>query len=137
MRHQLAHLYVHLVWSTWGRAPLITPELQPRIYAVMQHQATKMGAQVIAIGGIEDHVHALVRFPTTVAIGELVGRMKGASSYFVTRVLGRTDEFRWQGAYGAFTVSRSALPRTRAYVLNQAAHHRDGTTHPALEADHV
>jgi len=133
MRHPWTQLYVHLVWSTWKRAPLITPELQPRIYAALHHQASGMGADVIAIGGIEDHVHVVARFPTNVTIATLVGRMKGASSHLVTHVLKHPDAFKWQGAYGAFTLTKRAVPHVRAYVLNQEQHHRDGTLYRELE----
>jgi len=132
MRHPHTRLYVHLVWATWDRAPLITPEIRDRIYPLMQHQASRLGAEVIAIGGIEDHVHVLTRFPPTLSISDLVGRMKGASSHMVTQVMGQP--FKWQGAYGAFTLSKSGLSRARDYVLNQEAHHRSGTTYAALEA---
>ena len=132
MRHPKARLYVHLVWATWDRAPLITPEVRERIYPVMQHQASSLGVEIIAIGGIEDHVHVLARFPPTVSISDLVGRMKGASSHMVTHVMGQP--FKWQGAYGAFTLAQSGPQRARAYVLNQEAHHHDGTTYLALEA---
>jgi len=135
MRHTMTRLYVHLVWATWNRAPLITADIEQRVYAVMQHQASRLGAEVIAIGGVEDHVHVLARFPATLAIAELVGKMKGASSHFTAQILGET--FKWQGGYAAFTVSRSALPTARAYVLNQKAHHRDGTAHRALEPEPV
>ncbi len=131
MRHPHARLYVHLVWATWDRAPLITPEIRDRIYPVMQHQASKLGVQIVAIGGIEDHVHVLARFPTTISMADLVGRMKGASSHMVTQVMGQP--FKWQGAYGAFTLAKSGLSRTRDYVLNQEMHHRNGTTYAALE----
>ena len=131
-RHPCTRMYVHLVWSTWDRAPLITPEIRARIYPMMQRHAVDLGAEVVAIGGIEDHVHVLARFPATLAIAELVRRMKGASSYLATQVMGQV--FRWQGAYGAFTVSQRGLDRVRAYVLNQEAHHRDGTTIGALES---
>jgi REP element-mobilizing transposase RayT len=132
MRHPKARLYVHLVWATWDRAPLITPAIRDRIYPMMQHHASQMCAQIIAIGGIEDHVHVLTRYPPTLAVSDLVGRMKGASSYLAAQVMGET--FKWQGAYGAFTLSQSGLERARNYVLNQEAHHRDGTTYAALEA---
>ena len=132
MRHPHARLYVHLVWATWDRAPLITPEIRDRIYPTMQHRASRLGAQIIAIGGIEDHVHVLTRFPPTLSISDLVGRMKGASSHMVTQVMGQA--FKWQGAYGAFTLSKSGLSRARDYVLNQEEHHRTGTTYPALES---
>jgi putative transposase len=133
MRHPFTQLYVHLVWSTWKRAPLITPELQPRIYRVLQHQASACKADVIAIGGIDDHVHVLLRFPTNVTISTLVQRLKGASSHFVTHVLKSPDPFKWQGAYGAFTLTKRAVPHVREYVLNQEAHHRDGRLYRDLE----
>jgi putative transposase len=133
MKRQVhTRLYAHMVWSTWDRAPLITPAIRDRIYPMMQRHATNLGAKVIAIGGIEDHVHVLARFPSALAIATLVQRMKGASSYLASQVMG--EIFRWQGSYGAFTVSERGLERVRAYVLNQEAHHRDGTTHPWLEA---
>jgi putative transposase len=131
MRHPKARLYVHLVWATWDRAPLITPEVQDRIYPVMQHQASRLGVQILAIGGIEDHVHVLARFPPTLSISDLVGRMKGASSHMVTQIMGAP--FKWQGAYGAFTLSKSGLVLAREYVLNQESHHHNGTTIRALE----
>jgi putative transposase len=132
MKRQVhTRLYAHMVWSTWDRAPLITPVIRDRIYPMMQRHAANLGAQVIAIGGIEDHVHVLARFPSALAISTLVQRMKGASSYLASQVMG--EVFRWQGSYSAFTVSERGLEHVRAYILNQEAHHRDGSTHPSLE----
>lgn len=131
MRHTYSRLYAHLVWATWDRAPLLIEDVRPRVFQVMQHQASLLGAEVLAIGGVDDHVHVLVRFPPKLAIATLVGRMKGASSHMVSQIIGLP--FRWQGAYGAFSVSTSALPRVRAYVLNQEQHHRDRTAHPMME----
>lgn len=71
--------------------------MQQRIYAVMQHQAASLGADMIAIGGIHDHVHLLLRFPATIALPTLVQRLKGASSHFVTHVARSPYAFKWQG----------------------------------------
>jgi putative transposase len=133
VRHPYTQLYVHLVWSTWKRAPLITPDLRQRIYAVIQHQASQLGADVIAIGGVEDHVHVLTRLPTTIALATFVQRLKGASSHFATHVARAPHVFKWQGGYGAFTVSKRGVPMVRAYVLNQAEHLRTGTLYGDLE----
>ncbi|WP_420126412.1 IS200/IS605 family transposase [Longimicrobium sp.] len=133
MRHPWTQLYVHLVWSTWKRAPLLTREIQPRVYSVLQHQASKLGADVIAIGGIEDHVHVLLRYPPKIALSDLVQRMKGASSHFVTHVMRSPDAFKWQGGYGAFTLTKRAVPWVRDYVLNQERHHREGSLYRDLE----
>jgi REP element-mobilizing transposase RayT len=93
-----------------------------------------MGVETIAVGGMCDHVHVLIRFPPAVAITTIVGRLKGASSHLVTHVIRHPEAFKWQGGYGAFTVSRFGIPRVRDYVLNQERHHREGTLIDVLEA---
>jgi putative transposase len=133
MRAPWTELYLHLVWSTWRRHPFITPDLQQRLYGSLAHQAAELGADVMAIGGMPDHVHMLVRFPTTIAVSDFVRRLKGASSHLVTHVMRWPEPFKWQGGYGAFTVSKRHVPVVRDYVLNQEARHRDGTTHPSFE----
>ena len=124
---------LHLVWGTWDRLPLITPKLQPDVYRALAHQVEQMRADVIAIGGVEDHVHVLVRFPTTLSVSEMVKQVKGASSHLVTQVLRSPDFFKWQGSYGAFTVSKRGIPVVREYILNQEEHHRSGSLIGALE----
>jgi putative transposase len=134
MRAPYTQLYLHLVWATWDRWPLITPEIRPIAYAGIQGQANRAKVDLIALGGVEDHVHALLRFPTTITIADLVRHLKGATSHLITHEVRRGETFRWQGGYGAFTVSKSAVGRARDYVLNQEAHHAHGTVHPELEA---
>jgi putative transposase len=131
MREPYTQLYLHLTWATWDRAPILTPERQPLAYASIQRTCAELRTSVIAIGGIDDHVHVLLRFPPTVAISHLVQRMKGASSRLVEQV--SREAFRWQGGYGAFTVSRRGVPVVRDYVLNQAEHHQRGSLIHALE----
>jgi putative transposase len=86
---------------------------------------------VIAIGGIDDHVHLLVAMPATLAPADLVKQVKGASSHLVNH--GREPFFRWQGGYGAFSVSKHHVPRIRDYVLRQEEHHRFNRLTPELE----
>jgi putative transposase len=64
MRSPHLELYVHLVWATWDRLPLITPELEPRLYAALVQQARTLSSVPLAIGGIADHVHLLLQLPS-------------------------------------------------------------------------
>ena len=133
MRYSRVEMYIHLIWATWDRAPLITGDMETRLYDVMQHHASRMGARVIAIGGVEDHVHMLLRIPATLAVADLVSRIKGGSSHFAAQVLGR--DFKWQGGYAAYSISPSVLPRVREYVLNQKQRHHESDEFPdAVEA---
>jgi putative transposase len=131
MRKPFTKLYLHLVWSTWNRAPLLTPVLQLAVDRCIRDKCVELGVDVVAFGGVSDHVHLLVRPPTTISVADLVKQVKGSSSHMVSSRL--HEPFRWQGRYGAFTVSPSHVPRVRDYVLNQERHHADGSTHPRLE----
>lgn len=133
MHQPYTQLYLHLVWATWDRLPLIRPEFRQAIYGCIQDQLRKHRCDVIAIGGIEDHVHVLTRFPTTVAIADVVKHAKGASSNLMTQTVARGEFFKWQGYYGAFTLGKRHAPIVRDYVLRQEEHHREGRLHGELE----
>lgn len=72
MRSNFTQLYLHYVWATWDRLPLITTEIQKLVYASIIQECDQLKCTVIAIGGIEDHVHLLTGFPSTVSIAEVV-----------------------------------------------------------------
>ena len=133
MREPFTQLYLHLVWATWDRLPQITPGRQDPIYACIQNECSELRCDALALGGIEDHVHLLVRFPTTISVAQLAKQVKGASSHMVAQKIDPLSGFKWQGGYGAFTVSRRELPRVVDYIARQKEHHQSSTLDPDLE----
>jgi REP element-mobilizing transposase RayT len=133
MRGNYAKVYLHFVWATWDRLPLVTPEIRLPVYQAIHEQATRLGCEPIAIGGIQDHVHVLLKFPTTASIADVVKSMKGGATHMVNHALKPGTFFKWQGSYGVFSVSRSHLRMVRSYVINQERHHRENRLSPALE----
>ncbi len=127
-------IYVHLVWATWDRLPLITPEIERPLHRVIASEAQKMGCTLLALSSVPDHIHILVRIPSTVTVAELVKQLKGASSYFVNHILKPDQLFKWQGFYGAFSVSRWDVERIVAYIQRQKEHHEVGALIPELES---
>ena len=125
MRANFTQLYLHCVWATWDRLPLITPDIQEAIYASIIGQCHQLGGTVIAIGGIEEHIHLLAGIPPTLSVSDLIKNVKGSSSHFVTHKIKSGEFFKWQGSYGAFTVSHSDISAVANYVRNQAFHHRN------------
>jgi len=128
-----AELYVHLVWSTWDRVPLLSGEVRDSAYRRLHDECRRMGVEVMAIGGVEDHVHLLVRMPAALSIAALAKQLKGATSHALNAGSGNRPFFRWQGGYGAFSVSRQHVERIRQYVLNQPEHHARGRIADFLE----
>ena len=123
MRRNKLRLYLHLVWATWDRLPLITPEIERPLYRCLQKEAQDKDCTVLALNGVADHVHLVVSFPTTITIAELVKQVKGVSSRFVNDQLSPGTKFKWQGFYSAFTVSRWDVNRIVTYVKRQKEHH--------------
>jgi|GEM_PF-4009767 len=62
MRASFTQLYLHYVWATWDRLSLITPDIQKEVYGVIIRESEELKCTVIAIGGIEDHIHFLTGF---------------------------------------------------------------------------
>lgn len=125
MRANFTQLYVHCVWATWDRLPLITPDIQEVIYASIIGRCNQLGGTVIAIGGIEEHVHLLAGIPSTLSVSDLIKNVKGSSSHLITHKIKPGEFFKWQGSYGAFTVSHNDIATVANYVRNQAFHHRN------------
>jgi len=66
MSRNFSQLYVHCVWATWDRLPIVTPDIKDIVYAANARQCQQLNCTVIAIGGVADHVHLLTSFPPKV-----------------------------------------------------------------------
>src|SRR2546427_7523150 len=84
MRDTYHRLYIHAVWATWDRLPLITPAIEAVIYADIRIECEKVKAELMEIGGVNDHVHVVVRIPPTLCVADLLKQIKGASSHLAT-----------------------------------------------------
>ena len=116
-------LYYHLVWATKNREPLIPDGLEERLYAYLVHKAAELGVYVYAVNGWEDHVHLIVAIPPSLAVSEVVRRLKGASSHELNLPGGLETTFAWQRGYGALSLGERQRPDAEAYVRDQKAHH--------------
>ena len=134
MRQNKLALFLHLVWGTWDRLPLITPDIERQLLRNIESAARKLGCVVLAINGTEDHVHILVKIPATLTIANLLKQIKGISSHFVNETLQPPTKFKWQGHYGAFTVSRWDVSKIKTYIKRQKEHHRIGELVDEFEA---
>lgn len=120
-------LMYHIIFSTKYRDPLIDVSLQDRLYKYMGGIIRAQNGHLIAIGGIEDHVHILASLSSTKAIADSIRELKANTSKWVNELPERKDRFEWQKGYGAFTVSYSQLESVSCYIQNQHAHHTKKT----------
>lgn len=123
MPSTFSNLYLHLVFSTKNRARVIHAEWKERLHAFLGGCFNSRSVIPIEIGGVDDHVHALVRTRPTHKISDLLREIKGGSSAWVHETIGERA-FEWQEGYGAFSVSHSGVARVREYIRNQESHHQ-------------
>jgi putative transposase len=113
-------LWVHLIWSTKNREPILSQPLKSEVFRVINEIANDYEIFIDAINGIEDHIHLLVRLRTDQALADVV-KIKGNSwEYFKND----SDNYvTWQDGFAAFSVSPDNLARVRSYIYNQEKHH--------------
>ena len=124
MANTYISLYVHYVFTTTQRLPLIKPEIRKRLWAYMSQIAKRHRMRALSVGGTEDHVHILLSLPATVSVSKAIQLIKGASSKWISETFDGFGEFAWQEGYGAFSVSISAIEETIRYIGNQEIHHQ-------------
>jgi len=117
-------LLYHLIFGTKGRRPLITRELQQRLYEYIGGIVSREEGRLIAVGGVQDHIHMLVSIPPTKAVSDFLRIVKTNSSKWIHETFRESTDFGWQDGYGAFSVSKSGIDDVRAYIATQEEHHR-------------
>jgi putative transposase len=122
MPHTYTNLLYHIVFSTKDRFPFINPTIKPRLYEYTGGAIRGIGGICLEIGGIEDHVHMLVKLKPTLPVSEFLRELKPNVTNWARREL--VPKFEWQNGYGAFSVGESQVASVRGYIQNQVEHHK-------------
>ena len=75
MPQSLVKNYVHIVFSTKKRQPFIDQAIKEELHAYLGGTCKELGCPVLAVGGVEDHVHILCMLSRNIALSELVGKI--------------------------------------------------------------
>jgi len=133
-RNNKVEIYLHYVWTTHSRHPMIRPEIERELYRCIEAACRKEKCDVLAVGGTEDHVHLAIKLPTTTPPYKVMQTVKGTSSAFARDHLVKPgDSFCWQDGYGVFSFSRSHKTLVINYISKQKEHHQTGELWPDVE----
>ena len=127
MANTYTSLHYHVIFSTKNREPWLVPDIEQRVWAYIGGIARAHKMTALQVGGVEDHIHALVTAPPTIAPFQIAQYLKGDSSLWIHKEFPLLRKFGWQDGYGAFTVSKSNIPEVIRYIQNQREHHRKKT----------
>jgi len=125
MSNSYSKVYLHYVWATKDREPVIAPHWRDRLTQYIRATCERAGGEVLAANTVANHVHLLLWIPLNVPIPTMAKAVKGASSRFVNTELDPMSTFRWQGSYSCHSVSNVMLPIVSRYIQNQQQRHAD------------
>jgi REP element-mobilizing transposase RayT len=117
-------VWVHYVWTTKNRQPLIADEFRHLVFDHIRENARIKEIYLDCIGGYREHAHCLVSLGIEQTIGNTAKLLKGESSHWINQQGFCKTKFRWQHEYFAVGVCESIIDKTRAYIQRQELHHR-------------
>lgn len=124
MGQSLVQNYLHIVFSTKHREPLIYPPYEQELHAYLGGTCKELECPVLIVGGYTDHIHILCMLSQKIALMTLVQKVKAASSKWMKTKDKSLENFFWQDGYGAFSVNPSEVDVVIQYIKNQHQHHK-------------
>ena len=116
---------VHLVFVTKYRRGVFTLEMGERLRSIFSETCEQMQCELMEYSFEADHVHLMVQVHPKIAVSNLVGKLKGKSSYVLRREFWESvrtklwgDKF-WSPSYCVVSCGGGSLEQVAAYIENQ------------------
>lgn len=123
MAGTFSQIYIQLIFAVKGRESLIQPSWEEELFKYISGIVRNKEQKMLAINGMPDHIHLLIGMKPSCCLSDLVREIKKSSNEFINEKQFSPYRFQWQGGYGAFSYSHSALDNVIAYINNQKEHH--------------
>jgi putative transposase len=98
-------------------------ELHKYITGIIQNKSHKM----LQVNTMPDHLHMFIGFRPDEKMSQLIQVVKSESTKWINDNNFTHQKFAWQDGFGAFTYSKSHVPRVIRYIQNQEQHHKKQT----------
>jgi len=124
MKIEFNNLYIHFIFSTLHRQPLIHEDYRVRIEKYITGIVKSNGSCLYAIYANPDHLHFIVSRSPEISDEELATRVAIGSENFINKNMFCLGNFKWQESCSAFSVSKADVDKVCHYIINQPEHHR-------------
>ena len=124
MPNTYTQIHLQIIFAVKYRMGLIKKEWKDELYKYMTGTVQANKHKLLAINGIEDHVHILIGMRPTQSLADLLQDIKSGSSKWINDNKLTPQKFEWQGGHGAFSYSKSHVPRVIQYIRNQEENHK-------------
>ena len=117
--------FVHLVFVTKYRRGVFSEEMIKVLKEVFRETTEQMDSELLEFGGEDDHVHLMLSYPPKLALSNLVGKLKGKSSYILrknywTQLRKKLwGQHLWSSSYCVVSCGGAPLETVRQYIEDQ------------------
>ena len=120
-------VWLHFVWATKYRVPVLEKSWQPHLFHFLKENAKKNKIYLDYINGVEDHIHLTAKLMSTQTLASIAKQLKGSSSYWINQQKLTKDPFSWQAGYYVNSISPNRVENVRNYIRKQEIHHAKQT----------
>lgn len=127
MANTYTQIYIQFVFAVKNRQSLIKKNFKDELYKYITGIVKNNQQKLIAINGIEDHIHIFIGLKPNINISDLIRDVKANSARFINEKKLAMGKFEWQDGFGAFSYSHSQIDDVVKYINNQDEHHKKKT----------
>ncbi len=127
-------IWVHVVWGTKGRQPVLSNGLRQKFLDHMFDYALQQEIEIGLLNCWIDHVHCLIRLKPDQCLVGILTMLKGETSRWINSNHLTEKRFTWSGDYFAASVSEGNLRGVHNYILGQERHHAHRTYREEVDA---
>ena len=131
----MVYLFVHVIWSVRRREPLLGKPVRRVLFPHLQKEWEEKGIRIVALNGVEDHVHCLVQLLPSQNLLQVLKSIRGSAAAWIneSRLLSLPGELEWEEDFWAASVSPSGVKQVVEYIGKQEEYHKGKTLENELE----
>jgi len=117
-------LYAHVIWSVRGRETLLSKAVRRVLFAHMSKEGAERGIRIVAVDGVDDHVHCLLQLMPSQNLSQVVKSIRASSMAWLNETRLLNVEFAWEEDYYAYSVSPSGVKQVIDFIGKQEEYHK-------------
>lgn len=121
-RHAVYNINYHMVFCPKFRRPVLAGDVGKRLSELIPPLVADMNGELLELVVQPDHVHLFASFPPTIAIYQIMHRIKGATSHQLRKefpeLTSRLPSL-WTRSYYAGTAGNVSAETIRRYIDEQ------------------
>jgi putative transposase len=116
---------VHLVFVTKYRRDVLTLDMLDTLKQTFIETCAQMDCELLEFGGEHDHVHLMVSAHPKIALSNLIGKLKGKSSYVLRKLYWKVIKKKlwgnhfWSPSYCVVSCGGTSMAVVKSFIQNQ------------------